>query len=228
MNMIALENVSKHYRKRRSIVRALEEVELKVGKGEFLVVRGPSGSGKTTLLLAMGGMLRPTSGRLRIEGRDLYGMNAKERARLRAEKIGFVFQLFHLIPYLNVIENIMIPVGGRSAKKPGIKNRAESLLERLNLFDRAAHLPAELSAGEKQRAAIARALIRKPDIVLADEPTGNLDPENAAEIARCLREIRSDLCTVIVVTHGREYDSSADRIIHLDHGRIGATQHHSS
>ncbi len=228
MNMISLKNVSKHYLKRNRIVRALDEIDLRIGKGEFLVVRGPSGSGKTTLLLTIGGMLCPTSGRLEMEGRDLYGMKAKERTEFRVEKIGFVFQLFHLIPYLNVTENVLIPMGGRSAQEPGFKKKAGALLERLNLVDRAAHYPAELSAGEKQRTAMARALIRKPDIILADEPTGNLDPENAAEIARCLREIQTDTCTVILVTHGQEYDSCADRIIQLDQGRIVPRHRHLS
>ena len=218
--MIVLEKVSKHYNKPSGIIKALDEIDLRVERNEFLVIQGPSGSGKTTLLLTIGGMLRPTSGSLTVDGMDPYTIKNKNRLELRADKIGFVFQLFHLIPYLNVIENVLMPSGSAGSGNKGLKPRARALLEQLNLDDRSAHFPAELSAGEKQRVAIARAMLKKPEIILADEPTGNLDHENASGIARCLAEVHQEGCTVIVVTHGKDCDPYAGRIIRLEQGRL--------
>jgi putative ABC transport system ATP-binding protein len=218
--MVVLEKVSKYYKKPSGTVKALDEIDLQIEQNEFIVIRGPSGSGKTTLLLTIGGMLRPTSGRLKVAGIDPYRTEQKKRLEFRAEKIGFVFQLFHLVPYLTVMENILMPAGSSSGERGDFQPRARALLEQLNLGDRAAHFPSELSAGEKQRAAIARAILKKPGLVLADEPTGNLDPKNASGIARCLAEIHQQGCTVIVVTHGRDCDSHAGRIVHLERGRI--------
>ena len=218
--MIVLEKVSKHYSRRTGLIKALDEIDLEVKRNEFAVIRGPSGSGKTTLLLTIGGMLRPTSGRLSVAGMDPYGIDSKSRLAYRAEKVGFVFQLFHLIPYLNVIENVLLPAGSAGGGDKELRPRARSLLKQMNLADRSTHLPAELSAGEKQRAAIARAMLKKPEILLADEPTGNLDPDNAAKIAGCLAEVHREGCTVVVVTHGRDCDSLAGRIIRLEQGSI--------
>jgi len=220
--MIVLEKVSKHYNKSSGIIKALDEIDLTVKRNEFTIIRGPSGSGKTTLLLTIGGMLRPTSGRLTVAGMDPYSIDNKNRLGFRAEKIGFVFQMFHLIPYLNVTENVLLPSGNTGGGNKGFRSRAQSLLKQLNLNDRSAHFPAELSAGEKQRTAIARAMLKKPEIILADEPTGNLDPKNAAIIARCLAEVHHEGCTVIVVTHGQDCDPYAERIIRLDLGRISS------
>jgi ABC-type lipoprotein export system ATPase subunit len=218
--VIVLEKVSRHYKKSSGIIKALDEIDLRIGRNEFAVIQGQSGSGKTTLLLTIGGMLRPTSGRLTVAGMDPYNVNNKNRLGFRAEKIGFVFQLFHLVPFLTVLENVLLPSGSSGGGSKGLKPRARALLERLNLDDRADHLPAELSAGEKQRAAIARAMLKKPEIILADEPTGNLDPENAAGIAGCLAEVHSEGCTVIVVTHGRDCNPYAGRKIRLERGRL--------
>ncbi len=218
--MIVLEKVSRHYSRPTGIIKALDEIDLLVERNQFTVIRGPSGSGKTTLLLTIGGMLRPTSGRLAVAGMDPYGIDKKIRLAFRAEKIGFVFQLFHLIPYLNVIENVLLPAGNAGGGNKVSRSRARSLLEQMSLGDRSAHFPAELSAGEKQRTAIARAMLKKPEILLADEPTGNLDPENAAKIAGCLAEVHREGCTVIVVTHGRDCDPYAERIIRLEKGRL--------
>ncbi|MCB7129296.1 MAG: ATP-binding cassette domain-containing protein, partial [Candidatus Brocadiales bacterium] len=165
-----------------------------------------------------GGMLRPTEGQVIADGSDIYAMNERDRARFRAKNIGFIFQLFHLVPYLNIIENVSLPAGV-------VKNRsgptdAGELLKRLNLSERECHKPLELSAGEKQRTAIARALLNQPRIILADEPTGNLDPENAERIFGYLAEFQRSGGTVIVVTHGTAADRFADRIIHLIKGRI--------
>ena len=221
--MIVLQKVSKHYKKSLSKVMALDDIDLTVKNNEFVVIRGPSGSGKTTLLLTIGGMLQPTEGRLTVAGIDPYHIGSKSRLAFRAEKIGFVFQLFHLIPYLTVLENVLQPAGAvGGGSQEAFKTRAKHLLEQVKLDVRSDHFPAELSAGEKQRAAIARAMLRKPEILLADEPTGNLDPENAAGIARSLAEVHRDGCTVVVVTHGRDCDPYTGRIIHLKSGRICA------
>ena len=216
--MISIENVSKIYRIRRGQVKALDGVSLKVEGGEFLVVRGPSGSGKTTLLLTIGGMLRPTNGRVVMNGNDIYKMGERKRGKFRAQNIGFVFQMFHLVPYLNVIENALLPagvVGGQTGR-----TEARELLARLNISEREYHRPSELSAGEQQRTAIARALLNHPRVILADEPTGNLDPENAAEVIQYLAQFHDDGGTVIVVTHGSLADQYANRVIHLREGRI--------
>ena len=215
--MIRVDKASKIYRTKHGDVHAIDKVSLHVKKGEFVVVRGPSGSGKTTLLLSIGGMLRPTEGQITVDKSDIYAMSKRERAIFRADNIGFVFQLFHLVPYLNIIENALLPAGvGRSRYG---KEDVKGLLNRLNLTERMHHRPSELSAGEKQRTAIARAILKHPQIILADEPTGNLDPENSEEIIGYLAEFHSSGGTVIVVTHGKAVDQYADRTVHLEKGR---------
>jgi putative ABC transport system ATP-binding protein len=221
--MVYLENISQIYRTRHGEVKALSEVSLQVKQGEFVVVRGPSGSGKTTLLLAIGGMLRPTEGRVIVDKKEIYKMSERERAKFRAQNIGFVFQMFYLAPYLNVVENVLLALNTKQqVKRKGRERSAEAkeLLKRLHLSEREHHKPSELSAGERQRTAIARAMFNRPKIILADEPTGNLDPENAAEVIGYLSEFHRNGGTVIVVTHGRIADQYADRIIHLREGRV--------
>ena len=213
--MVQLENISKIYKTRRGQVKALDEISFQVREGEFVVVRGPSGSGKTTLLLAIGGMLHPTSGQVFVGEKDIYAMSKRERARFRAENIGFVFQMFHLVPYLNVIENTLLASGTRANR-----SEAEKLLERLGMSGREHHKPSELSAGERQRTAIARALLNHPRIILADEPTGNLDPENAAQVIGYLAEFHRGGGTVVVVTHGVVVDQYSDRITYLQGGQV--------
>lgn len=220
MIMITLHQISKDFSGPRGTVKALSDIDLHIQKNEFVVIRGPSGSGKTTLLLTIGGMLCPTSGRLTVGSRDIYALNNHHRARFRGEEIGFVFQLFHLVPYLSLLENVQLPLGILPGERHKDEEQARFLLNRLHLGERLDFFPSEVSAGEKQRAAIARAVIRKPAVVLADEPTGNLDPQNAAEIAGCLADIHQEGGTVIVVTHGLDCDPYADRIIHLDQGRV--------
>lgn len=217
--MIKLENVCKIFRTRNDEVNALNNVNLNVNEGEFIVVRGHSGSGKSTLLFTIGGMLKATSGTVRVNGMEIYKMDVKKRANFRADNIGFVFQMFHLIPYLNVIENVLLP-GGTAKKISLSKTEAKELIKKLHLEKRETHKPSEMSAGEIQRAAIARALIIQPKIILADEPTGNLDPENAAEVIGHLQEFHKDGGTVIVVSHGTDADQFADRIVHLKDGGI--------
>ncbi len=216
--MVQLDKASKIYRTKHGDVQAMDRVSLHIQKGEFVVIRGPSGSGKTTLLLSVGAMLRPTEGQVIVNTIDIYAMSKRERAIFRAENIGFVFQLFHLVPYLSIIDNVLLPVGvGRS--RFGQKD-AKEWLNRFNLMERMHHRPFELSAGEKQRTAIARALLKRPQIILADEPTGNLDPENSDEIIGHLAEYHSSGGTVIVVTHGKAADQYADRVVYLEKGRI--------
>ncbi len=224
MMNILLESITRDYRKSGKTIKALDRIDLEIKKGEFMVIRGPSGSGKTTLLLTIGGMLRPTSGRLLAGGKDLYAMNNRERTQFRAGRIGFVFQMFHLIPYLTVLENILVSAETLPGKSSGLKESTFRILQQMHLEDRAFHFPHELSAGEKQRAAIGRAMLNKPEILLADEPTGNLDPKNAGEAADLLSGFKSRGCTVLVVTHGQDCDPYADRIIQLDSGRIHRRQ----
>jgi len=216
--MINLEEVTKTFVAGKRRVVALNAVTLNIRPGELVVVRGPSGSGKTTLLLTMAAMQRPTSGQVRVDGQDLQGMNARERARFRAQNIGFVFQMFHLIPYLNVLENVILAAGAAGVNDARAK--AEKVLEQLGLQARILHMPSELSAGEKQRTAVARALLNDPKVLLADEPTGNLDPENAAAVFSYLSAFRDKGGTVIVATHETEVERIADRVVSLRQGNI--------
>ncbi|HJO09342.1 MAG TPA: ABC transporter ATP-binding protein, partial [Verrucomicrobiota bacterium] len=185
---------------------------------EFVAVRGPSGSGKTTLLLTLGGMQRPSAGTVQLAGQDLYGLPPSERAKLRSSEIGFVFQMFHLVPYLDLLGNVLL--ASPSCPSDVVRKRAGELLKELGLAKRVSHRPGELSAGERQRLAVARALLNRPKLILADEPTGNLDPENAAEVIRHLAEFHRSGGTVVLVTHGGAADSHADRTVSLDKGRL--------
>jgi ABC-type lipoprotein export system ATPase subunit len=216
--MIRLEDVLKTYRTRGGFVKALDGVNLNIEKGEFIALCGPSGSGKTTLLMTLAGMQSPTSGTVTIEQKNIYAMNAAARAKFRARNIGFVFQMFHLIPYLNIIENIVL--AGATTTNKNKKANADELIEKFGLTERSHHKPPELSAGEKQRTAIARALLNKPGIVLADEPTGNLDSDNAAAVLEYLSQFHHAGGTVILATHAKVADNLADRIIYLKNGRI--------
>lgn len=216
--MVQFEQLSVVHRTGHGVVKALDGVDLRLTQGEFVVVRGPSGCGKTTLLLTAGGMLRPTGGRVMLNGRDLYDMAVGERAVVRARNIGFVFQMFHLLSYLDVLENVLLaadPSRGGSSKAS-----AEQLLANLGLGDRLRHRPAELSTGERQRVALARALVNKPQLVLADEPTGNLDPENSTAVLEHLKSFQRGGGTVMVVTHGSAADAYADRVVRMRSGAI--------
>lgn len=216
--MVRLDNVSKIYRTPQGEVRSLDSVSLTIRPGEFVVIRGPSGCGKTTLLLTIGAMLRPTSGQVEVQSSDLYAMSARPRAAFRASSIGFVFQMFHLVPYLTVRENVLLSDWGSAS--PAQQARADQLLQELGLTARAQHIPAKLSTGERQRAAIARALLHQPKVILADEPTGNLDPDNASEVFRHLKAFHQKGGTLIVVTHGAVENLGADRIVNLKAGKI--------
>jgi len=218
---IRLEHVSRSYPARAdangAVIRALDDVSLHVEPGEWLAVMGPSGSGKSTLVNLVGCLDRTTSGKIYLEGQDVATLSDAELNRFRAEKIGFVFQQFHLIPYLTALENIMLAQYFHS-----MTDQAEALeaLERVGLADRAQHLPAHLSGGEQQRVCIARALINDPRIILADEPTGNLDAQNEEIVLRLLREFHQQGRTIVMVTHDPVVARLADRRVDLHHGRI--------
>ena len=212
--MLRATNLAKRYRSARGRVDALEGVSLEAQPGEFVALRGASGCGKSTLLLTLGGMLHPTEGEVWVDGQNVYRLGGWSRARFRGRRIGFVFQLFHLVPYLNVLDNV------RVARRRADAERAEALLERLGLGHRLRHTPAELSAGERQRTAIARALINRPVLVLADEPTGNLDPENARHVLEHLRSYAAGGGIVVMATHSDEASAAADRVVGMSNGQL--------
>jgi ABC-type lipoprotein export system ATPase subunit len=214
--LLVLENIAKTYEHPDGAVAALVDLSLQVAPGEFVAARGPSGSGKTTLLLAAGGLLQPDEGRVAVNGEDVYSLTPDRRAKLRARDIGFVFQQYHLIPYLTAIENVMAP--SLAAPLTDARSRANELIERFGLTDRAQHLPAELSAGERQRVALARALLRQPQLLLADEPTGNLDDESAAIVIRTMAEFAEAGGAVLLATHDDNASAQASRIVCLDQG----------
>ena len=218
--MIRCDEVTKVFRKNGSEVTSLDRFTAEVAKGEFVAVRGPSGCGKPTLLLTLGGMQRPSDGSVQLGGRDLYALSPAERAGLRSSEIGFVFQMFHLVPYLDLLGNVLLACPGKPSAE--VRQRASGLMDELGLADRASHRPGELSAGERQRLAVARALLNRPKLILADEPTGNLDPENAAEVIRHLAEFHRGGGTVVLVTHGAAADAHADRTLRLEQGRLVA------
>ena len=218
--MIRCDEVTKIFCKNGSEVTSLDRFTAKVAEGEFVAVRGASGSGKTTLLLTLGGMQRPSDGSVQLAGRDLYAMSPAERARLRSSEIGFVFQMFHLVPYLDLLGNVLLACPGKPSAE--VRQRASGLMDELGLADRASHRPGELSAGERQRLAVARALLNHPKLILADEPTGNLDPENAAEVIRHLADFHRGGGTVVLVTHGEAVNAHADRTLSLEQGRLVA------
>ena len=216
--MLQLENITKKYTNGNQAILALDHVSLQVGEGEFVVVSGASGSGKTTLLLAAGGLLKPILGKIQINSVDIYDMTHEERSIFRANNIGFVFQQYHLIPYLSILENVKVPLLAGKSMIPD--NKVIELIDSLGLKERLHHTPAELSAGEKQRTALARALLFKPKILLADEITGNLDPVNIEIVMNCLNDFKSSGGTILLVTHDKEVSKKANNVIYLEKGKI--------
>jgi len=198
-------------------VRALDKVGFEVAAGEWIAIMGPSGSGKTTLINILGGLDRPTSGRAMVDGVNLSTLGERELTRYRAEKVGFVFQNFHLVPYLSALENVMLAQYFHSIAD---EKEAAQALARVGLGDRLDHLPSQLSGGEQQRVALARALINHPKLILADEPTGNLDEANEQMVLEIFRELHSLEHTILLVTHSQEIGRMADRRIELAHGRL--------
>ena len=218
MTALDVRNLSKHYRRDGGAVRALDGVSLSVAAGEFVCVCGPSGCGKTTLLLAAGGLLSPDAGEVAIEGQNPYALAPDFSAALRAEKIGFVFQQFHLVPYLNVLDNVLVPAVARPAEDAA--RRARELVDHVGLADRIDHVPAELSTGERQRVALARALLNRPRLLLADEPTGNLDEASAVVVLDYLGEFARSGGAVLLVTHDPQAAKYAHRTVRMAGGKI--------
>ena len=217
MNLLEVKKVSKTYGKGEAAVRALKNVSFSVPKGEFVAVVGESGSGKSTLLNMIGALDMPTSGKVFIDGKDIFSMRDSKLTIFRRRNIGFVFQAFNLIPELNVEQNIVFPVL-LDYQKPD-KKYLEEILTVLNLQDRRRHLPRELSGGQQQRVAIGRALITRPSLILADEPTGNLDTKNSSEVIALLREASKKYeQTIIMITHNRSIAGTADRVLQISDG----------
>src|SRR3984957_7479937 len=226
--MIRLQGVIKSYPARAeenssglNLVKALDDISLSIAPGEWLAVMGPSGSGKSTLVNLIGCLDRPTSGEIWLDGKNVAGLSPLDLNRVRAETIGFIFQQFHMIPYLTAVENVMLAQYFHSMTD---EKEALEALERVGLRDRAGHLPSQLSGGEQQRVCIARALINDPKIVLADEPTGNLDAANEEIVLRLLRELHQQGRTIVMVTHDPVVARLADRRIELHHGKIAVQE----
>jgi putative ABC transport system ATP-binding protein len=215
-----MENVSKSYRHRGHLVKALDGATLHIPSGDFVAVVGPSGSGKSTLLLMLGGMLSPSQGRVLLDASSVYDLSPRERARMRREKVGFVFQTFNLVPYLSALENVQVPLFLAKMNETAQKQRATALLDRVGLADRTDHKPGELSVGQQQRVALARMLANDPAVILADEPTGNLDPETSQQIIAFLEEFHREGRTVVMVTHDPRAAERAKRTLRLKDGAI--------
>jgi putative ABC transport system ATP-binding protein len=218
--VVRAENLTKSFRGPTGKVRALLGVSFSVVAGELAVVQGPSGCGKTTLLLILGGLLQPDSGCVCIDGKEVQSLFPEQRAQFRSANIGFVFQQFHLVPYLSVRENVLTPALGRVSA--ALRERAGELIARFGLQERARHLPSELSTGERQRTALARALLNQPKVLLADEPTGNLDSENAETVWKCLHRFADEGGTVLVVTHDDSVAQHSRQVLRLANGRLVA------
>lgn len=217
--MIQLNRVSMHYTLGRDRVEVLRDLDLHIGQGESLAIAGPSGSGKTTLLLLLAGLDQPGSGWISVDGRRLDQLDADTLADLRRDRIGIVFQSFHLVPSLSALDNVALPLD--IAGEPAARDHARALLARVGLEKRAGHYPSQLSGGEQQRVAIARALVHKPGLLLADEPTGNLDDSTGRHIADLLFELtRETGATLVLVTHDLDFAARCDRVLRLHDGRL--------
>jgi putative ABC transport system ATP-binding protein len=218
--VIELEQVHKHYSTGKLDVHALRGIDLRIQPGELVAIMGPSGSGKTTLMEILGCLSRPTSGRYRMNGRPVDEIDANGLARLRGEQIGFVFQSFNLLPRLTVVENVELPLAYRGVSRSERRERAEASLGRVGLAARVRHLPMEISGGERQRVAIARALVNRPSLLLADEPTGNLDSHTGDEILGLLRSVHAEGNTVVIVTHDAAIGAQTPRQVSLRDGLV--------
>ena len=218
--MIELSDIRKTYRQGGNEIRALDGIDLRVAPGEFVAIMGPSGSGKSTLLNVLGALDRPDAGRYRLADDEISALDDDAASDVRNRRIGFVFQSFHLLPRLTVLENVLLPQRYARHADPDAAGRAVALLERIGLGQRIGHLPGQLSGGQLQRAAIARALLNQPALLLADEPTGNLDSRSAADVLELLRELHAGGQTLVLVTHDPAIAAGAQRTIHLRDGRI--------
>ena len=220
MSLINLEQVTKHYINGSDCVTALQKMSLSVDEGTFLGVMGPSGSGKSTLLSVLGCLTSPSSGTVSLDGIDVYGLSQEKQADFRREYLGFIFQSHNLIPYLNALENVMLPLAVAKLSSNEKRQRASAMLERVGLPDRMLHLPQQLSGGEQERVAIARSLVNNPPLLLADEPTGSLDSATSLQVMELLAELHQSGQTIIMVTHNRENLAWVDRTVSLRDGLI--------
>ena len=220
MILFKLDEVSRSYRIGDNVVNALDKISVTISDGQFVAITGPSGSGKSTLLYTIGGLLTPTSGRVFFNGVDVYGLALRDRAKFRRESLGFVFQTFELLPYLTALENVMIPLALSKVNDEEQKIRAMECLTKVGLEKRADHKPTELSGGEQQRVAIARGIINHPRILLADEPTGNLDKKTGQEIIQLIQSLKEEGITVVMVTHDQTKAEQADRVLTMLDGSL--------
>ncbi len=219
--IIEIDNLTKVYKDGNSQVIALDSVSFQLNEGEDLVILGPSGSGKTTLLEIMAGLNTPTKGSVKISGRNIFKGSDEEISHFRNSTIGFVFQMMHLQDYFNALENVTLPLIAKGVKKTEAQNRAKDLLKRVGLEDRSYHYPKQLSGGEMQRVAIARALANSPRIIMADEPTGKLDRENATKVIDLFKSIaKEEKVSLIMITHDENIANQFNNILRLDHGKI--------
>ncbi|MCP8900418.1 ABC transporter ATP-binding protein [Gilvimarinus sp. HB14] len=226
--MIELDNLRKDYRSGDITVAALQGVSQSITENEFIAIMGPSGSGKSTLMNILGCLDQPTGGRFYLGGREVSAMSDDELAAVRNRDIGFVFQSFHLLPRLNIVRNVMLPLRYSDIDPAEARARAEQMLARVNLEHRLEHVPNELSGGQRQRVAIARALVNRPKIIFADEPTGNLDSKTSVEIMELFSELHRAGQTIILVTHEPEIAEYAQKVIHMRDGKIEKVEHNAS
>ena len=220
MSLIELKNVSKYYQSGDEQVAALRQIDLEVKAGDFLAVMGPSGSGKSTMLNIFGGLSHPSEGEMLVDDISVYKLGGEKRADFRSSYIGFVFQSFHLIPYLTIMENVMLPLAIKRGCNGFQKKAAQEVLGRVGLAAKGHRLPSQLSGGEQERVAIARALVNSPPIILADEPTGNLDSATGNEVMKLLTELNAEGRTIIMVTHNPDNARFARRLIKVKDGQI--------
>lgn len=220
MSLIELSSVNKRYHNGADCVTALQDFNLAVNEGSFLGVMGPSGSGKSTLLSVLGCLTSPSSGSVLIDNIDVYALSKEKQADFRREYLGFIFQSHNLIPYLNALENVMLPLAVAKLSSAEKRERAIAMLKRVGLPDRMLHLPQQLSGGEQERVAIARSLVNNPPLLLADEPTGSLDSATSEQVMTLLSELHQDGQTIIMVTHNRENQKWFDRTIYLRDGMV--------
>jgi len=217
-HLIEIQDLGREYTTGDSTVSAIKEVSFFIDDGEFVSIVGQSGAGKSTLLAALGGLNRPTRGHVWVDTMDLYGLSSEQRADFRSEYVGFVFQSFQLIPYLTAMENVKIPLSIAGVKKEDQADMAAVALEKVGLQDKKDRLPDQLSGGEQERVAIARAIVNRPPIVLADEPTGNLDSKTAGDVINLLKQLNQEGQTVIMVTHNKKLCQHTDRTVHVRDG----------
>ena len=220
MSYITADNLSKKYGSGDAVVSAVDKMNIQIEEGEFVAIMGESGAGKSTLLGIMGAMNAPTSGSLIVDDIDIYSLGQEQRADFRREFLGFIFQSFHLVPYLTVLENVMLPLAVVKAGKKKKKEMAETALAQVGLLDKSRRLPNQISGGEKERVAIARSIVNEPPVLLADEPTGNLDSKTSREIMELLLRFNQEGMTIVMVTHSPDCAGYAQRILRMSDGTL--------